>query len=369
MSLVLSGSNGLTFPDSSTQAVGFYGFKNRIINGGMVIDQRNAGASVTPTNGQYLVDRWVAGLTAASKFSAQQNAGSVSLPAGFINYLGITSSSAYSVSSGDLFVIQQYIEGLNVSDLAWGTASAKTVTLSFQVYSSLTGTFGGSIANSGASRCYPFSYTVSSANTWTTISVTIPGDTTGTWLTTNGIGVTVRFGLGSGSTYSGTSGAWAGSNYIQPTSTVSVVGTSGATFYITGVQLEKGSTATSFDYRPYGTELMLCQRYAQVYTYTTASVILTGGSRSTTRSDGVFNFPVMRAAPTITLPAVGNSTGQATFMTGSLGYPGLTGTLSTTAINISNAFVSQSGDTGFTAGQVSNFYTSGGCTITFSAEL
>jgi len=223
----------------------------------MVIDQRNAGASTTPAV-TYTLDRWQGVNTQASKFTVQQNAGSVTPPVGFINYLGVTSSSAYSVLTGDTFYMVQYVEGLNCSDLAWGTANAKTVTLSFQVYSSLTGTFGGSLANSAGNRAYPFSYTISSANTWTSISVTITGDTTGTWLTTNGIGIQVRFGLGSGSTYTGTAGAWGTANATQPTGSTSVVGTNGATFYITGVQLEVGSTATSFDYRPYGTELALC---------------------------------------------------------------------------------------------------------------
>jgi len=236
----------------------FSGFKNRIINGAMVIDQRNAGASVTPINNQYTLDRWYGVLSQASKYTVQQ---STTAPAGFINSLKVTSSSAYSIGAGDYFAIYQAIEGLNVADLAWGTASAKPVTLSFQVYSSLTGTFGGVINNSAIDRSYPYTYTISSANTWTSISVTIAGDTSGTWLTTNGVGLRVSFGLGVGSTYSGTAGAWAGALYISATGATSVVGTNGATFYITGVQLEKGSTATSFDYRPYGTELQLCQRY------------------------------------------------------------------------------------------------------------
>jgi len=241
---------------------GLYGFKNRIINGAMVIDQRNAGASVNPTDGQYTLDRWTIYRTQASKLTVQQNAGSVTPPVGFSKYLGITSSSAYSVVSSDYFLLTQIIEGFNTADLGWGTASAKTVTLSFQVYSSLTGTFGGALQNNGASRSYPFTYTISSANTWTTISVTIAGDTSGTWVgATNGVGMYVYFGLGVGSTYSGTAGSWAGANYLSATGATSVVGTNGATFYITGVQLEKGSTATSFDYRPYGTELSLCQRY------------------------------------------------------------------------------------------------------------
>jgi len=189
----------------------------------------------------------------------------------------------------------QYVEGYNVADLGWGTANASSVTLSFRVYSSLTGTFGGSITNSGQDRSYPFSYTISSANTWTTISVTIAGDTSGTWLKTNGNGLSVFFGLGVGSTYSGTAGAWAGAAYFSATGATSVVGTNGATFYITGVQLEKGSTATSFDYRPYGTELALCQRY---YWQCTDSVGISTSAINLNRT--AVNMPVpMRTAPTL----------------------------------------------------------------------
>ena len=263
MSIVLDGTTGITTPTTNgtgEHVTSVTGFKNRIINGNMAIDQRNAGASVTPTNLAYTLDRWFAGLTQSSKFTVQQNAGAVTPPAGFSKYLGATSSSAYSVLTGDTFYIAQSIEGFNCADLAWGTASASSVTLSFWVRSSLTGTFGGSITNRTA-RSYPFSYTISAANTWEQKTVTIAGDTSGTWATDNTASVSVYFGLGSGATYSGTSGAWAGSVLVQPTGATSVVGTNGATFYITGVQLEKGSTATSFDYRPYGTELALCQRY------------------------------------------------------------------------------------------------------------
>jgi hypothetical protein len=229
----------------------------------MTIDQRNAGASVTPTaSNTFLVDRWSTNLTQSSKFSAQQNAGSVTPPTGFSNYLGVTSLSSYSVLTGDLFALLQTIEGFNTSDLAWGTASAATVTLSFWVRSSLTGTFGGSLANNAYAYSYPFTYTISSANTWEQKSVTIAGPTAGTWIgATNGIGIRVYFGLGSGTTNSGTAGAWSANGYISATGAVSVVGTSGATFYITGVQLEVGSQATSFDFRSIGQELLLCQRY------------------------------------------------------------------------------------------------------------
>ena len=302
MSLILDGSNGITFPNSSTQAVGFYGFKNRIMNGAMVIDQRNAGASVTPTNGQYLVDRFGAGLTQASKFTAQQ---STTAPAGFVNSQLVTSSSAYSIGSTDRFWLYQSIEGLNVADLAWGTASAATVTLSFWVRSSLTGTFGGSLQNGAQNRSYPFSFTINSANTFEYKTITIAGDQSGTWLTTNAVGIYLNIGLGVGSTYSGTAGSWAASTYFSATGATSVVGTNGATFYITGVQLEAGSTATSFDYRPYGTESNLCWRYCFVQGYAQGSgaygSIGVGVNQSTTAVAVDYFLPVpMRTTPSLT---------------------------------------------------------------------
>jgi hypothetical protein len=275
-----------------------FGFKNRIINGAMVIDQRNAGASVSG-NGVYTLDRWYAQASQSNKFTVQQNAGSVTPPAGFANYLGVTSSSAYTVGSGEQFNLLQGIEGYNMADFAWGTASASSVTLSFRVYSSLTGTFGGSLQNSAQNRSYPFTYTISSANTWTTISITIAGDTSGTWLKTNGAGIYMWFGLGVGSSVSGTAGAWAGANYTSATGATSVVGTNGATFYITGVQLEKGSTATSFDYRPYGTELVLCQRY---YQRQSGFLAIAGSSTSAGTS---INFGTeMRASPSLSVSGV-----------------------------------------------------------------
>ena len=307
MTTSIGGTTGITFNDASVQntAATEFGFKNRIINGAMVIDQRNAGASVTVGAGSfiYTLDRFSAYQSQASKYSVQQNAGAVTPPAGFINYLGVTSLSAYSVTANNLFMLNQPIEGLNVADLAWGTASAATVTLSFRVYSSLTGTFGGSIVNSASNRSYPFTYSVPTANTWTTIAITIPGDTSGTWLTTNGDGMNVSFSLGMGSTYSGTAGAWAGTQYWSATGAVSVVGTSGATFYITGVQLEKGSTATSFDYRPYGTELLLAQRY---FAKISASAIYSGFGNGlltgATTGSFISKLPVtFRSGPTVSI--------------------------------------------------------------------
>ncbi len=281
MTIAISGTNGITL-DGQFNSASSFGFKNRIINGAMVIDQRNAGASVTPSTSTYTLDRWNAVNSIASKYTVQQVADA---PAGFINSLKVTSSAATSLGASDYYYLQQNIEGLNVSDFAFGTANAVTSTLSFWVKSSLTGTFGGVLSNSAANRSYPFTYTISSANTWEQKNVTIAGDTTGTWLTTNGIGLRVDFGLGVGSTFSGTAGSWAGTTYVSATGATSVVGTNGATFYITGVQLEKGSTATNFDYRPYGTELALCQRYFEKsYNYDVAVATSTDTGTVSTRS-------------------------------------------------------------------------------------
>ena len=259
--LTLSATQNATFANT-VNLPNTFGFKNRLINGNMVIDQRNAGASVTPSPGNYVVDRWYWQASQTPKVTIQQNQGSVTPPVGFSNYLGVTSSSAYSITSTDYFWISQKIEGFNVADLGWGTANAKTVTVSFQVYSSLTGTFGGCVQNPAQTRSYPISYSIPTANTWTSISITIPGDTSGTWVgATNAAAINLVFSLGMGSAYSGTANAWASAAYESSTGATSVVGTNGATFYITGVQLEVGSQATSFDFRSYGTELALCQRY------------------------------------------------------------------------------------------------------------
>jgi len=333
MSIILDGTSGITSPNETV--VGQFssgstmGFKNRIINGNMVIDQRNAGASVTVTGVNYVTDRFFGYASLTSKYTLQQNAGSVTPPAGFTKYLGATSSANTTLGVGDFNLIVQRIEGYNIADLAWGTASAATVTLSFQVRSSLTGTFGGSLSNGSANRSYPFTYSIPTANTWTTISVTVAGDTSGTWATDNSNGMSINFGLGVGTTYSGTAGSWSSNNYLSTTGATSVVGTSGATFYITGVQLEKGSTATSFDQRAYGTELALCQRYFEKSF--NVSVAPANGTTATTLIDnagcfasmvingtidgGFISFKVSkRAVPTLTI--YGNNSGYWNYYSG-----------------------------------------------------
>ena len=307
----------------NTLAMGSSFKRNRIINGNMLIDQRNAGASVSTTavTTTFFVDRWFANPTQTGKFTVQQNAGSVTPPTGFSYYLGAVSTSAYAVTAADYFYVSQSIEGYNFSDLGFGTASAKTITVSFVVYSSLTGTFAGSLRNYAGTRSYPFSYSIPVANTWTTISVTIPGDTSGTWVgSTNAGSAILFFSLGTGSTFSGTSGAWAAANYVSATGAVSVVGTSGATFYITGVQLEVGTKATPYEMQIYSDQLAQCQRYfAMTFSQGTApanNTATTGALRGTARVINAtsqiepaanWRFPVtMRSSPTITLYSSGS---------------------------------------------------------------
>jgi len=280
--------------------------RNRIINGDMRIDQRNDGAAVTLGSG-YSVDRWISEEDSDGAATAQQVSDA---PVGFVNSIKWTTTTAdASLGATQYATIRQHIEGYNIADLEWGTANAKTVTLSFWVRSSLTGTFGGSLRNNGGSRSYPFTYSISTADTWEQKSITVAGDTTGTWLTTTGRGLTIDFGLGVGSTYSGTAGSWSSGNYISVTGATSVIGTLNATWYITGVQLEAGSVATSFERRHYGQELALCQRYYQ-------NVVLPNGayfyaiSSAQYRRYTVSFLQEMRSAPTCTATGVtGNSSG------------------------------------------------------------
>jgi len=278
-----------------SSAAQYTGFKNRIINGAMMIDQRNAGAVQTsPASNAYGLDRWKCNVGGGG-FNVQQNAGSVTPPVGFSFYYGVTSTSTSAASN---YSLRQAIEGYNTADLMWGTANAQPITLSFWVRSSLTGTFGGAIQNDAGNRSYVFQYTIASANTWQQVSATIPGDTGGTWIgATNGAGLYLFISYSVSAGQTGGAGAWTGNDYRAPTGQVNVVGTNGATFYITGVQLEKGSTATSFDYRPYGTELALCQRYFWKAGKSLWGSWLTGGGSVVV----TINNPVeMRANPSYT---------------------------------------------------------------------
>jgi hypothetical protein len=307
LSQIVSASieDGAVAPVDLSSVAQYTGFKNRLINGGMVIDQRNAGASVAASTINvlmYVLDRWGYYTTQASKFTVQQNAGTVAPPSGFTNYLGVTvgASANVTVGASDLFLIGQRIEGFNYADIGMGQSWAQPVSLSFWVRSSLTGTFGGSLTNGTNTGSFPFLYTVSLANTWQQITISVPAYTAGTWNTTNGNNIQLYFALGVGSSLLGTAGSWSSVNNFGATGQINPITTNGATFYITGVQLEKGVTATSFDYRPYTTELQLCQRYYYKQQATnTISIFGSGFNNSSTISVQNFSFPVpLRIDPT-----------------------------------------------------------------------
>jgi hypothetical protein len=303
MTMILDGSNGVTFNDSSLQgaAASPYVLKNRIINGDMRIDQRNAGAILTVTSSgqKYPVDRFYSENPTDGTFTVQQSS---TAPAGFNNsYVATVTATDTNLTTTQFAAIAQQIEGYNIADFGWGTANAKTVTLSFWVQSSVTGAFGGSFRNSADNRCYPFSYTINSANTWEQKTITVAGDTTGTWLTTNGIGLKVWFSLGAGPTYSGTANSWQSTLLIQPTGSTNLLATNGATFYLTGVQLEIGSTATPFERRLYNQELANCYRYFRNYNQQGTMYGIGANNSSTTIYRWGFTMDVaMRAGPTIT---------------------------------------------------------------------
>lgn len=252
------------------------GFRNRIINGDMRIDQRNVGAAVTSGSGStagayapYPVDRFVAQSfsTAAGNgaaFTAQRNAGGITPPPGFSNYVGITvTSTQATLQSGSVYRFIHRIEGFNISDLGWGSANASAVTLSFWVRSSVAGTYGGVLNNTGNGgwRVYPFTFAISAANTWEYKTVVIPGDVAGSWRTNQDAGIEVSITFGISSNWAHTPGVWGSAEGYGAAGTVNLMATNGATFQLTGMQLESGTVATPFERRDYGRELMMCQRY------------------------------------------------------------------------------------------------------------
>lgn len=354
-------NTGTAILDANTPA-----FRNRIINGAMVIDQRNAGASFTPSTASNYgtCDRWSTDVAQNSKLTVQQ---STTAPTGFSNSLVFTSSSAYSVLATDYFMFDQRIEGFNTADFGWGTASASTVTLSFWVRSSLTGTFGGSFTNNNENRSYPFTYTINSANTFEQKTITVAGDTSGTWVgASNSAGIKLWFSLGVGSGNSGTANAWQAGSKFAPTGAVSVVGTNGATFYITGVQLEKGSTATSFDYRPYSTELNLCYRYywlSNGAVNTTDPSFGTGISVSTTLAFVTITNPVtMRSAPTLTYSGTFNFRSVTSLTVSAI-------SLNTAGTDSTNLSVTTAVNTAGFAGILRNGNSGTAAVLAFSSEL
>jgi hypothetical protein len=252
-----SGGNTATI-NSYTPTESNMAGRNRIINGDMRIDQRNAGASVTPSSSAYTLDRWRVGKSSPAVMSFQQVADA---PAGFTHSLLSTVVTSAATTSSALLYLQQNIEGFNVSDFGFGTANAQPITASFWVKSNLTGLKSFSFINGALNRAYSTTYNIISANTWEYKTITVPGDTTGTWNTNNGVGIELHFNFAVGSTYQTTLGSWSSGRTYTDATTPQFATTAGATINITGVQLEAGSVATPFERRQYGQELALCQRY------------------------------------------------------------------------------------------------------------
>lgn len=268
----VAGTHTLTLPKATgniaTDATVGLGMKNRIINGDMTIDQRGSGStSVTSSTTYVTADRFFFNVAPAfnSVTTTNVNLDSLTPPAGFNNYIGCQVDTGTTVTGDVHYNIRQQIEGYNVADLDYGTSNAKTITVSFWVRSSLTGDFSFSLRNSGSNRAYVTTYNIASANTWEKKTITIAGDTTGTWLKTNGVGLTVNWGLGNstGNFSTSTLNQWIADNATGATTAVDWIETTGAKWYLTGVQLEVGENATPFENRMYGTELALCMRYYQ----------------------------------------------------------------------------------------------------------
>lgn len=356
---------GIIKASDSVNTPNTFGFKNRIINGDMRFDQRNAGASITlTTTATYPVDRWAAFEESDGVMTAQQV---TDAPVGFLKSLKFTTTTADgSITGAERVYTLQNIEANNIVDLAWGTASAKAVTVSFWVKSSLTGTFGAALRGT---LHYPFSYTISAANTWEQKSITIPGPTSGSWPTDNSGGIGILFGMGVGPGLSGGGNAWTATNYLVPSGAVAVISTLNATFQVTGVQFEAGSAATSFDVRPYTTELQLCQRYfAMSYDIGTTVgsvsasqqvICAIANTSGTVQTTNIFLPVNMRTTPTITTWDENGVSGKFQFSqysVSSVGYTASVAKLNTRSFSID-------------ASGVTSTYNQGRGHYTASAEL
>jgi hypothetical protein len=303
MAMTLDGSNGVTFNDASLQgaAASPFGLKNRIINGAMAIFQRGTAATTDLT---YSVDRWKFVKSNDASESVSQN---TDAPTGFSYSLRNTISTGdATIGAAQYSGFEQSIEGYNMADLAWGTANAKTVTLSFWVRSSVIGTYTGNLRNSNDTRINPFNFTINVANTWEQKTITITGDTGGTWQTTTSTGIIFAVYAALGSSYTaGTSGTWGTTPAFGCGSPVNGIASNGNIFSISGVQLEVGSTATPFERRLYGQELANCQRYynkwsgANCPTIGIAQAVATGSNAPVARRFSWANPVDFRAQPTM----------------------------------------------------------------------
>ena len=271
-------------------------FRNRIINGDMRIDQRNNGGTVSG-HVTYPVDRFrVIKDTGSGTMTMNRSS---TAPAGFNTSVVYTVGTAYTPGSGENNFFVQLIEGYQTADFGWGTAGAVPVTLSFWVRCSLAGYFGGSLRNGSSNKSFIFSYTITAPDVWEYKTITIPGCTDGTWDKTTGNGVELVWGFAVGSNYSNAPGGWYAGNYISATNAKFISSTAGATWFMTGAQLEKGTVATPFEHRSFGAELALCQRYYQVINQVSWNQGQASRDTATESYHGQQIQSPMRIAPTI----------------------------------------------------------------------
>lgn len=236
--------------------------RNILMNGAQVISQRGTSALTSSASSDtFITDRFRISNYSDATFTGQQVADA---PTGFEYSCKVTTTGTdTSLAAGQYQRFITAIEGYNMNHLMYGSSSAKTCTLTFHVKSSLTGQFYVFGFNSAANRSIVVGYTIDAANTWEKKTLTIAGDTSGTWLTTNGAGMYFGWSLGSGTNFhTTTTDAFQAGFKMAKSDQVNVAGTNSATWQITGVQLEVG-TATDFEHRSYGDELLQCQRYYQ----------------------------------------------------------------------------------------------------------
>jgi hypothetical protein len=289
-------------------------FRNRIINGDMRISQRGTSFPALVSSG-YAVDRWRIFRQGDAVATLSRETDS---PTGFSNSLRATITTAdTSIASTDIYIMQQIIEGYNVADLV-----GQTFTLSFWVKSALTGTHCVSFSNASVDRTYLAEYSISVANTWEYKTVTVTGGipSSGGWNFTNGNGLDIRWALMSGSAFqTAATNSWITGNFVATANQVNVTGATSRIFAIAGVQLEVGSVATTFERRPVGTELALCQRYyhnsALLGSSFPSGGSLVGFSAFDYNSGNILSsfiaYPVhMRVAPTVTTYDIANTSGK-----------------------------------------------------------
>jgi hypothetical protein len=381
MPISVDGTNGITFNDATAfNTASSLGMRNRIINGDMRIWQRATSFSPTGNLGSYYTtDRFYLETTNSTAVSTW--ARSTDAPPGFTYSMlqTVTTTQSSIASTGQYYGFCQCIEGYNFADFAYGTSSAKTGTLSFWVKSSVTGTFCAGLCQSDVSviyqRTYPFTYTITSANTWTFITITFPGDTvSNNNNVTNGCGLRIEFySMLSAGYANGTVNQWnpnlTGTQYASSTG-VNLFATSGATWQITGIQVEIGTLSTTFERRHYGAELSLCHRYYVQYNASSGTsqlapvpVIMSNTGASIAMATLITPVP-MRATPSLT---IGSGNINYAFI-GTIGS-GLTST--STTITVQNYFGNMLlfNLTGFTSTDGYTGTLSIRNTLTVSAEL